>query len=114
MKPVTKASASQLQDIRALDRLPEVKAQVPPAARLSLPELYEVDRLAGVGANLYQIGIHLRKPADVWEAIVKLNPAVAEAYMQGLNRLQIETMEAIHTGAIHGKDASLLRLLADR
>ena len=116
MKPLElKASATQKQDVRNLDRMTiATRAPVPPAARLTMAELYEVDRLAGIGANLFNIGIHLRKPDDVWQVIVERNPAVREAFLAGLNRLQIEGMEAIYHEAIVNRETSLLRLLADR
>lgn len=109
-----KASATQKQDMRYLERVAkEQRPAIPPAAHLNMTELFEVERLANIGANLHQIGIHLRKPADIWDLVIKHNPNVSIAYESGFNRFQLETMQKIKDGILAG-DTSLIRLAADR
>lgn len=109
-----KASASQRGDVRYLGRnAPAKGTPVPPPATVTMAQLYEIDRLANIGMNLYQIGVTLRIPNAIWEEMIKHNPDIADAYVQGYTRMQQECMVQIKAGALAG-DASLLRLFADR
>lgn len=109
-----KTTDSQKRDMRFLEKhAPEPGFPIPAPAQLTMGELYEVERLANIGANLAQIGLHLRKPLDVWQLVVEHNPSVAEAFRAGFNRMQLEVMTAIKAGAMAG-ESSLLRIFADR
>lgn len=119
MKTTTKPApqqmaATQKRDIRYLDKHgAQAGAPIPPQASATIAQLYEVDRLANVGANLAQIGAHLRIDPEIWQQMLEHNPAIGEAYRDGYTRFQIEIMERLAFGA-KGGDASLIRLAADR
>jgi hypothetical protein len=106
--------ATQKRDLRFLNkRAPAKGTPIPPAASLTMPQLYEIERMANEGLNLAQIGRRLHFKEDVWEQVILHNPSVKEAYIEGMTRLQEQGCKALTDGVKRG-EVALLRLAADR
>ena len=109
-----KLSHTPKQDVRFLERHAPLRGTpIPPAATLTMPQLFEVERMANEGLNLAQIGKRLHFRDDVWDLVVKHNVSVKEAFTDGFTRFQEQALKAM-TDAIKAGDTSLLRLAADR
>ena len=63
---MTKFSNTRAKDVKFLERnAPAAGTPIPPAATLTLPQLYEVERMANEGLNLAQIGLRLDRKSVV-------------------------------------------------
>ena len=104
LNPIAKPKA----DLRALEAL-DPPSGVPPAARLTIAQMDEIERLASLQINLFQIGVRLRYDRETWAEIVRCNPVVHELYLAGVTRAVVEHAEVLRELALDGKDAATVR-----
>lgn len=113
-KAASIVSTSLKKDLRVLNRVaPAPGTPTSPAAKLTVAQLYEVERMAAQGMSLAQIGVRLRIPDAVWQQYLENNPDVAEAYRAGAVRGIDVASQAIFKGAENG-DIAAARYYLDR
>ncbi len=105
LKPDARPSA----DVRAIQAL-DLPPQVPPSARLTMAQMAEIERLAALRLNLFQIGVQLRIERDTWAETVRCNPQVAQVYTMGAVRAVIEHSEVARELALEDRDPGMVKL----
>lgn len=96
------AGASAKQDLRVLNKAERdgAASMTPPMARLTMTQMAEIERLAGLGLNLFQIGVQLRFESETWEKIVACNYDVREIYRAGRVRATAEHAQNVYDNAV--------------
>jgi hypothetical protein len=100
------------QDMRALTTLKK-SGDISPIANLSISQLFEIERLAGIGRNVYQIGQALQIPQAIWLSIFAANTEAQKAFDNGYNDLGERLSETAIAVALAG-DAGMLRFALER
>lgn len=95
-------------DVATLERLDQPN-QVPPLARLTIAQMAEIERLAALRLNLYQVGVALRIDRETWAETVRCNPAVAEVYTAGAVRAITEHSEVARELALVERDPGMVK-----
>lgn len=119
MPALPKAAAPALtgtvrKDLRSLDKAgAKPGTPVSPLARLSVSQLYEVERMAAQGMNLAQIGVRLRVSEDVWQQYIAYNPDLVEAFQAGAVR-GVDVASKSMFGAVEKGDVGAARYYLDR
>jgi hypothetical protein len=98
-------------DEKQLAKAPADDSMTPHIARLEPFQLLEVERMAGQGMDMEQIGARLRYPPDVWAMLIQVNPEIAQAVRAGKAFGMDKVTQAGLKGAIAG-DASLIKWYA--
>lgn len=102
------------QDMRRLNKKsPADDSMTPHIARLEPFQILEIERMSAQGLNLDTIGIRLGIAGDVWNALIGVNPEVADAFRAGAARGQDWVSKQALAGARAG-DASLIKYYLDR
>jgi hypothetical protein len=113
-KPAPAMTASVKRDLKLLASVGAPPGTpVSPLARLSVAQLYEVERMAAQGMNLAQIGVRLRVPEDVWHQYIAMNPDLKEAYEAGAVR-GVDVASASVLRAAEAGDIQAARYYLDR
>ena len=110
----TDLTRSQKQDIRALSKLSYSDAPVPLAARLSVVQLSEIEEMSAQGMTLAQIGEAMRYERAIWEALIELNPQVAEAFYAGIGRYRRELTAALRKRALVDGDTGAIKFALEK
>lgn len=106
-RPLLPLNATVKGDLTRLQELsPPPDAYVPPAAELSPVQLMEIERLAGQGFSLGQIGLRLEIEESAWEQLVQLNPGVRKAYSKGVMEVQDKASRVVKEWAVSGEDVN--------
>ena len=75
------------QDVERVARAAEVgRSREQPSARLSLPQLFEIERMAAQGMRLDRIAQRLAIPLDVFEVCMQGSTQIRDAYIAGQAR----------------------------
>jgi hypothetical protein len=93
----------QQQDLARLDAMEPAPGFVPPAAKLTMLQMAEIEKLAAWGANLAQIGVWLKIDDELWRETVRVNGDVRALYRYGAVRGPIEMMEALFNAGLSGE-----------
>jgi hypothetical protein len=96
-----------LRDLKTLRKAPADDVRPPALAELSVWQTCEVERMARQGLNLETIATLLGFDWEVWLAMIKLNPAINQAFRYGAARGADRVSGALLRNAVGGDPASV-------
>lgn len=86
-KAVTLEREALSQDVIRVARAAEVgRSREQPSARLSMPQLFEIERMSAQGMRLDEIAVRLAIPLDVFETCMQGSTQIRDAYLAGQAR----------------------------